>query len=223
MADDERLRPNRVPASLIPWVVVGAVALMSCSSGVDARSTSTSAQSTEQAPPTSEALSSPATSVAPVVAAQFHCGDETECPRLVIEGDPVGAFDDHFFRGYGDPSLAFDAATGDLWLAYSLLDTQASDLGGRDRQVRTHLARSTDAGITFQFVRAINDVEQMNHPVSSEAGWTHHEVSTLVKGSSGEWQMVFLTYFDRLGETPADHSDSTTSERVRIRRASLAM
>ena len=106
------------------------------------------------------------------------------------------------FRGYGDPSLEYDFATGTLWMAYSWLNVQVSnpvppvvfDLG-----VRTHLARSDDNGATFTFVRAVNDMAMESHPDTGVMGWSTHEVSTLVKEPSGTWQILWLKYFNPFG------------------------
>ncbi len=106
------------------------------------------------------------------------------------------------FRGYGDPSLEYDAATGTLWMAYSWLNIQISnptppvefDLG-----VRTHLARSVDGGNTFEFVRAVNAMEMEAHPDTGVMGWSTHEVPSLVRESTGNWQVLWFKYFNPFG------------------------
>ena len=96
-----------------------------------------------------------------------------------------------------------------LWLAYSWLELVIADPGPpllADLGVRTHLARSDDDGSSFQFVRAINDLELSAHPDSGILGWTEHEVSTLVRRPGGRWQVAWLDYFDEAGGD-VDRSD----------------
>ncbi len=106
------------------------------------------------------------------------------------------------FRGYGDPSLEYDSATGTLWLSYSWLNVEISDVGPPpvfDLGVRTHLARSDDNGNTFTFVRAVNDMAMEAHPDTGVMGWSVHEVSTLVKEPAGGWQVLWYKYFNPFG------------------------
>jgi hypothetical protein len=123
---------------------------------------------------------------------------------VTIIGDPhsdISGVPDPF-RGYGDPSLEHDSATGTLWLAYSWLNTQVSDVGPPvifDLGVRTRLARSDDNGASFTFVRTVNEMQMESHPDTGVMGWSTHEVSTLVKEPSGSWQILWLKYFNPFG------------------------
>lgn len=134
----------------------------------------------------------------------FHCSKDATCPEVTIIGDPhsdLNGMPDPF-RGYGDPSLEYDSATGTLWLAYSWLNTQVSDPGPPvvfDLGVRTRLARSNDSGGSFTFVRTVNDMQMEAHPDTGAMGWSVHEVSTLVKEPSGSWQILWLKYFNPFG------------------------
>ena len=134
----------------------------------------------------------------------FHCSKDATCPEVTIIGDPhsdLNGMPDPF-RGYGDPSLEYDSATGTLWLAYSWLNTQVSDPGPPvvfDLGVRTRLARSNDNGGSFTFVRTVNDMQMEAHPDTGVMGWSVHEVSTLVKEPSGSWQILWLKYFNPFG------------------------
>ncbi len=136
----------------------------------------------------------------------FHCSKDASCPEVTIIGDPhsdINGSPDPF-RGYGDPSLEYDATTGTLWLAYSWLNTEVSDPGPPvvfDLGVRTRLARSDDNGATFTFVRAVNDMQMESHPDTGVMGWSTHEVSTLVKEPAGTWQILWLKYFNPFGTT----------------------
>jgi hypothetical protein len=134
----------------------------------------------------------------------FHCSKDASCPEIMIAGDPFSELNmlPDPFRGYGDPSLEFDASTGILWLAYSWLNIDVSDPGPPlvfDLGVRTHLARSDDNGASFTFVRAINDTAIESHPDTGVTGWSVHEVPTLLQEPSGDWQLLWYKYFNPLG------------------------
>jgi hypothetical protein len=154
----------------------------------------------------------PASAPAPGEPITFHCAFDAGCPEVIVSGDPFATIgvSPAPFRGYGDPSLERDPDTGDVWLSYSWLDVLVSDPGPPpvvDFGVRTHLARSTDGGQTFTFVRAINATSPIAHPDSGIPGWTIHEVSTIAREGSGGWQSLWLTYFDPFGPPPTgtDH------------------
>ena len=142
----------------------------------------------------------------------FHCHLDSSCPEVMVAGDPFATLggDPAPFRGYGDPSLEYDPATGALWLSYSWLDVLVSDPGPPpqvDFGVRTHLARSDDGGASFSFVEAVNQTTALTHPDSGVPGWAMHEVSTLLREAPDNWQMLWLTYFEPYGEPPPDRSD----------------
>lgn len=134
----------------------------------------------------------------------FHCSKDATCPEILIAGDPHSELNmqPDPFRGYGDPSLEYDSATGTLWLSYSWLNIEISDAGPPpvfDLGVRTHLARSDDNGNSFTFVRAVNDMAMEAHPDTGVMGWSVHEVSTLVKEPAGDWQVLWYKYFNPFG------------------------
>lgn len=145
--------------------------------------------------------------IGPVI---FHCANDSGCPEVLIVGDPVASEPADLFYGYADPSLEYDDATGTLWLSYTWLNVLVSDPGPPavvDFGVRTHLARSDDQGQTFTFVRAINSTLSETHPDSALPGWSAHEVSTLMKDASGQWQILWLRYFDPVGGQIGDRSE----------------
>lgn len=136
----------------------------------------------------------------------FHCANDSTCPEISIVGDPVAT---DAFRGLGDPSLEYDSDTDTLWMSYSWLDvieTSPLDPALINFGIRTHLAMSADQGRSFQFVRAINVAAAENNPDNAQPGFAAHEVSTLVKGSLGQWQVLWLRYFDFAAGT-GDRSD----------------
>jgi hypothetical protein len=144
----------------------------------------------------------------------FHCSLDERCAEILIAGDPFATLEPKPppFCGYGDPSLEYDPASGTLWLSYSWLKALPSkgllpwapkvDLG-----VSTHLTRSDDGGRSFRFVTAVNRTTRTKHPESGEDGWMMHEVSTLLRKADGRWQVLWLTYFDRIGKGPENRSD----------------
>ncbi len=153
--------------------------------------------------------SSDAPTIPPIVPppadpATFHCSKDSSCPEILIVGDPHSQLNmlADPFRGYGDPSLDYDPATGTLWLAYSWLNIEISDPGPPivfDLGVRTHLAKSDDNGNSFTFVRSVNEMEMEAHPDTGEMGWSVHEVPTLLKEPSGDWQILWYKYFNPFG------------------------
>lgn len=152
-------------------------------------------------------------SLAPTTTAQdndepimFHCALDDTCPEILIGGNPFAQIGNSPapFRGYGDPSLEYDPSTDTLWLSYSWLDVLVTPTDADpliDFGVRTHLAQSTDHGQSFQFERAVNETTQFSHSEANLDGWLIHEVSTLVHQPDGDWQIMWLSYFDPFGET----------------------
>lgn len=135
---------------------------------------------------------------------QFHCAKDNSCPELVVAGDPFAETNmmPDAFRGYGDPSLEYDASTGTLWMAYSWLNIQISNPAPPvvfDLGVQTHLARSDDNGASFTFIRTVNAMAMEAHPDTGVMGWSTHEVPTLVEEPSGLWQLLWFKYFNPFG------------------------
>ena len=146
----------------------------------------------------------------------FQCHWDATCPEVIIAGDPYATLGGGPapFRGYGDPSIERDPATGTLWMSYSWLDVLVTSFTPPpvfDFGVRTHLARSDDNGATWTYVRASNATTAINHPDTSAPGWMQHEVSTLLREPAGGWQLLWVTYFDAQGMpapgAPDGHSD----------------
>ncbi len=122
----------------------------------------------------------------PFVPQEFDCQPDATCPELTIAGDPLSPSS---FSGLGDPSLELDT-DGTIWLSYSWLEKDT--LPGHAEElnaVATHLARSTDGGASFEFVRAVNTVA----PSPNDVGLVMHEVSTIARTPDG-WEDLWLTY-----------------------------
>lgn len=133
---------------------------------------------------------------------EAHCGFEG-CAEVPIAGDPVATLgpDPAPFRGYGDPSIATDD-DGTAWMTYSWLDV-VTDGVDADLAVRTHLARRD--GDRWRYVRAVNEVVAVSHPITGAPGWTFSEVSTWTPRPDGTVEALWLEYFEGLGV--ADRSD----------------
>ncbi|MGH7710456.1 MAG: sialidase family protein, partial [Gemmatimonadaceae bacterium] len=130
------------------------------------------------------------------------------CPEIPISGDAPYRLPDGStspVRGYADPSLRRDPATGTLWLAYSWphLDfTPGTNTGTVN--VDSHLARSVDGGLTWQFVRplwlgvpTVDDVGQ--------SGYFNQETVSLAVRSAptgSVWYSMRHRYFTRAGSDP---------------------
>lgn len=142
----------------------------------------------------------------------FVCQWDASCPEIFVAGDPPATLGGGPapFRGYGDPSLEVDPATGTIWMAYSWLDVMVDSPGPPPVVtfgVRTHLARSDDGGATFTYVRALNATEPISHPDTGDPGWTIHEVPTITQRAPGDWEAMWLTYFNPQGQPASNATD----------------
>jgi hypothetical protein len=129
---------------------------------------------------------------------------EGACPELVIDGDApsvLPGWGPAPFRGFGDPSVRRDPASGRLWMAYSWLHVSSLEQQGGQRLVAVvdiHLAHSDDGGGSWAFGGALWTSEAENDPVLRVPGFSSHEVVNLAFGD-GTWYAVRLRYF-----TPKD-------------------
>lgn len=134
----------------------------------------------------------------------YFCADDPTCPELLVAGDPFSAqtVAPVELTGYGDPSIEHDPETGTLWLAYSWLEVLVEDETQPDvfdLGVSTHIARSDDGGDTFTFVQEVNLPEVEAHPDTAEMGWSVHEVSSIAREGTDDWQLLWFKYFTPLG------------------------
>ena len=113
--------------------------------------------------------------------------------KLVPEGERLE-------NGIYDPSVAYapDGSVG--WLAYSSVTSTAKPFAG---YVHTHLARSTDRGARWQFVKVLNASTDGNLTMPDGKqlpGVWRYEVPTLVCDASdpdpsGRWKLFAHRYF----------------------------
>lgn len=133
---------------------------------------------------------------APIETAVIDCrSDNGHCPEILIGGDPWQEPIDGILslRGYADPSVRLDPATGRLWLTYT--SVRSRDVGAETagRFLTTHLAYSDDSGVSWQFERALNN------PVEAAGGAiVSYEVSTITllggDGATPRWYYGELRY-----------------------------
>ncbi len=111
---------------------------------------------------------------------------------LQVTGEPEGR------NGIYDPSVEYDADGAVGWLTYSAVDSTRDFI--RDL-IGTHLARSTDQGKTWQFVKVLKPIEPAE--ITTEAGeklsgnW-RDEVPSLVfdpEDHGREWKLFTHHYF----------------------------
>ena len=91
-------------------------------------------------------------------------------------------------NGRGDPSLEY-GPDGTGWLTYTSVDVKNSVL-------ITHLAKSTDKGKTWKFVKVIN--QPSPDTVDGKKGNWVHETTTIVYDSDDtgkEWKIFWFRYF----------------------------
>ena len=147
------------------------------------------------------------------------------CPELAIRGDAeyvLPGYGPAPFRGFGDPSIRRDPATGRLWMAYSWLHVSPlAQIGGQRlvAVVDIHLSHSDDGGSTWTLDGPLWTSQPETDPGGSgQQGFSSHEVVNLAAGAGGTWYAVHLRYF-----TPKDsrlYSPRLDSIQFRIAQAS---
>lgn len=118
------------------------------------------------------------------------------CPSVVVPGDPYQQNPDFF--GYADPSVRKDPTSDAIWLSYSF-PHYASVGGVPVPSVSIHLARSTDGGRSWSFVKQLFDPVPMANPANpGQQGLLDHETINLapvVRGGVRTWAAARLNYF----------------------------
>jgi len=135
----------------------------------------------------------------------FDCTANTpDCPSIEIAGDerPDAVEGITTFRGYADPSLRTDPVTGELWLSYTKVENQAG--------LFTHLAKSSDGGNSWEFVRTINAPEFV--VFEGDNYKSSYEVSTFTPSANGSWYYTWIYYLrDKNGRPPRSIKFDVTS------------
>ena len=147
-------------------------------------------------------------------------------PPLAIAGDDISRYPDGRpagFRGFADPCLRRDPASGDLWLAYSWPHMEKIGAGARDYAVgvETHLARSGDGGKSWRRTEVLWPKTPARFAARKTGrerdGFVSHEVPTLAHGEldgKPAWFAARLDYF--LGR-PGNYKDrEATSFCIRV-------
>lgn len=124
-----------------------------------------------------------------------------DCPQIEFIGETPTVLPDGTespFRGYADPTIRRDPATGMLWMAYSAPNLYAINSNRPVPGVEIHLASSKDSGKTWEYQDVLWGVLPMNNPTNDEAGYLNHEVANLlpVQTDAGIlWYGIRLDYF----------------------------
>jgi hypothetical protein len=111
---------------------------------------------------------------------------------IKVSGEPAGA------NGIYDPSVEYNQDGSVGWLAYTAVDSSRDFL--RDT-LATHLAKTTDNGKTWVFVKVINPNQPSVLTLANGAELTgnwRHEVPSLVfdpKDEGREWKLFTHKYF----------------------------
>ncbi len=123
------------------------------------------------------------------------------CSELAIKGDapyrlPNGRPSP--FSGYADPSLRKDPLSNTLWLAYSWPNQHLAK-GSHSPGVDIHLAKSTDGGDSWTFVKNLWPSTPLANPAQpAQHGYLDNETANLLPVSDGNtvtWYAARLNYF----------------------------
>lgn len=155
----------------------------------------------------------------------FFCDPRTNCPELTVKGGPIDhaclvvdgrpVFEVCPVRGLHDASISADATTGALFMAYTHASMTFAGAVSPDAVMGTHttrLARSDDAGRTWQMVGEINTGESFGHP-DRGLGVISHEVATIEQDVDRNWVMLWQKHFNTRGQ---EYNDVVLSSRTAV-------
>jgi len=123
--------------------------------------------------------------------------------RIVIKNETAN-------KGVFDPAVEYNQDGSQGWLIYSGLEQEPEEINDHyPKYVHTHLARSTDHGKTWTFVKRINESQEdtIHSPLFKKIlglksdtikGTWYHEVPTLVHDPDdpgAEWKLFWHKYF----------------------------
>lgn len=123
------------------------------------------------------------------------------CPELSIPPDApstVPGMPLSPFRGFADPSIRRDPASGRLWVAYSWPHLRVIPGTGTSAVVDIHLAHSDDGGATWTYDQPLwTSADETDAGPSGGSGFSSHEVATLAPVSEDgvvTWYAAHLRY-----------------------------
>jgi hypothetical protein len=123
------------------------------------------------------------------------------CRELKVAGDASYRFPDNSaspFSGYADPSIRKDPQSNTLWLSYSWPNYHLGSVQ-HTPSIDTHLAKSTDGGSTWTFVKSLWPSTPLTNPADpTQKGYLESEVSNLLpvlEGGRVTWYAARLSYF----------------------------
>lgn len=125
------------------------------------------------------------------------------CEEIFVINDPYAetptGHENYEFWGHADPSIRKDPNSNDIWLAYSHPHYKHVSGNIYAPSVSIHLARSTDQGDSWIFVKKLWEPVPMNDPANtSNAGFLDHETVNLLpvaEGNETVWYAARLNYF----------------------------
>jgi hypothetical protein len=132
----------------------------------------------------------------------FDCAADSDlCPQVLIAGDKAASLPNGQpspFRGFADPTIRQELASGRLWMAYSWPTVHLSGSRQLVPSIDIHLAYSDDGGQSWSFEDVLWASEAESDPESGEPGYTSHEVANLLPvqiRNENTWYGVRLDYF----------------------------
>ncbi|GAB4336129.1 MAG: hypothetical protein OHK0038_14260 [Flammeovirgaceae bacterium] len=130
------------------------------------------------------------------VTQNIDCIGENGCTEFIVPNDSYDS--NPSFYGYADPSIRKELNSNTLWLAYSYPHMKV--IGENNvPSVEIHLAKSSDNGMNWQFVKKLFEPIAINNPANpNQSGFLDHETLNLLpinKDNENFWLAARLNYF----------------------------